>query len=315
MRLDMLRAASNYRIPLSCTAALLISAFIVMGLSLLQGYPAIPPPGLAIGLLGAGAVIVAVRTDHLTLWEKIGWVCVAFLLFAVEIKAIYHDRDEHDKEVQAAQERGEKNFREIAGGIAQAIHQSQQNFDAVMSSTNNLLEFNLGGDSICFMMLEPGVLAWKSQAVPMFTHKGKYPLYGVKANVEDLVIMKQLMGNLGRGMGIIIAAALPAQKIIDVGDIIPGTSSVMWNSAIPLQDHRELVLHIIFMARNGSWHEDLRVLFVKDKWTQAVRVYRMKGNKRGPDLFAYADQDYPRNKHGQVDWNAMPPATNPQPKP
>jgi hypothetical protein len=41
----------------------------------------------------------------------------------------------------------------------------------------------------------------------------------------------------------------------------------------------------------------------------------MKGNKRGPDLFAYADQDYPRNKHGQVDWNAMPPATNPQPKP
>jgi len=74
MRLDMLRAASNYRIPLSCTAALLISAFIRNGLVVATGYPAIPPPGLAIGLLGAGAVIVAVRTDHLTLWEKIGWV-------------------------------------------------------------------------------------------------------------------------------------------------------------------------------------------------------------------------------------------------
>ena len=100
---------------------------------------------------------------------------------------------------------------------ALAIQQSQQNFNAVMASASTLLSANLGGDSFCIMSFEPGVLEWKGQAVPKFTQMGKYPLYGVGAQVMDLLKMKELMAGLGKGQGIVLAAALPAETDIGVG--------------------------------------------------------------------------------------------------
>jgi hypothetical protein len=231
MRLDILRAASNCPVPLSRTAALLIAIFIVIGLSLLQGYPAIPPPGLAIGLLGAGAVIVAVRTDHLTLWEKIGWVCVAFLLFAVEIKAIYHDRDEHDKEVTAAQERQERNFKAIAGGLESTIKTSQEQFHATMQSSQKIFSKtreaadaakegvdNLtGGDGYCYFVgytpefmradfMKAGLP--RHSAFAYLVKKGVNPLYGVRATIRNSCPSEPKGGGIG-GSETLVVETLP----------------------------------------------------------------------------------------------------------
>jgi len=293
-------------VPLTWVGCLFVAAFLIIGAALFRDFPIRPIPGLAIGLLGAGAVVVAVRTDHLTLVEKIGWILVAFLLFGVEIRAIYKDRAQQDENFAAARRAEARNFEHIANGITKAIEENERNFNAVMGSTNTLLSSNLGGNSFCFTTLEPGILGWKNQAVFQFTHRGKYPLYDVSAQLMDQRKMKQLMKGLGKGQGIILAGALPAETHIMVGDLPVGTTNIMWNRAIPLGDHEELSWHIIFAARNGTWREDLRASFVKDKWVQALRVYRMIKDKKGQNLLGEVDPDYPRGEHGQVDWDRVP---------
>jgi hypothetical protein len=60
-----------------------------------------PIPTVAIGFLGVVAAIMAVRADHFSPGERVIYVLIAFALFIVEMRAVYSDREQHDKE-QAA---------------------------------------------------------------------------------------------------------------------------------------------------------------------------------------------------------------------
>jgi hypothetical protein len=54
-------------IPMTWPGCCFVAAFMIAAIGLFQDFPRRPVPGLAIGLLGAEAVVVAVRTEHLTL--------------------------------------------------------------------------------------------------------------------------------------------------------------------------------------------------------------------------------------------------------
>jgi hypothetical protein len=162
-----------------------------------------------------------------------------------------------------------------------------------------------GGDSFCILMFDQGSLEWKSQAVPVLENKGLFPLYGVSATVTDNKKFKQLTENLKKGQGIILAAVLPAQTNYDLGDVPAHSSKYMWDKAVSLQGSKGMAWSILYVARNGSWNEELLITWNKGKWVQAVQVrWMVLGRKPGKTLFTWHDPDFPRNKQGNIDWEA-----------
>lgn len=100
-----------------------------------------PPVGVWIGVLGFLGVLVPLIRDLAKIGkgEKALWTFVVFALLLLEIKSVYQDRNEHDKQEAETREREEENFREIAGGIRGAIQESQRQFEATMRRTETLL--------------------------------------------------------------------------------------------------------------------------------------------------------------------------------
>jgi hypothetical protein len=77
-----------------------------------------------------------------------------FLLLGLELKSVYQDRNEHDREQATTREKEERNFKEIAGGIADQIATSDRNFsvtmarsDRIMTGVNTAVTAQTGGDS------------------------------------------------------------------------------------------------------------------------------------------------------------------------
>jgi hypothetical protein len=97
--------------------------------------------------------------------EKAVWTFVIFALLLLEIKSVYQDRNEHDRQELEARQREEANFGQIAQGIQGSILQSQQQFEATMQRAQGLLDttqsvsaltrknlMNItGGDSFAFV--------------------------------------------------------------------------------------------------------------------------------------------------------------------
>src|SRR6202044_704655 len=98
-----------------------------------------PPVGVYIGILGFLGVLVALTRDPTRIGkrEKAAWIFVMFALLLLEVRSVYQDRNEHDTQQAEARDREIESFAAIADGINDAIHQSQQNFDATMSQFNN----------------------------------------------------------------------------------------------------------------------------------------------------------------------------------
>jgi hypothetical protein len=136
-----------------------------------KAYQLHPPVGVFIAILALLGVLVPLIRVKVGTREKAFWTFAMLLLLLLEMKSIHQDRAEHEKEQADQRQTQVEDFKKIGDGITEAIRQNQQNFNSVMANTSKLLAANLGGDSFCFMTLEPGVLAWKDQAVPMFSHE------------------------------------------------------------------------------------------------------------------------------------------------
>jgi hypothetical protein len=93
-----------------------------------------PPVGIYISILALLGVLVPLFRD----WGEIGkrekavWTAVMFLLVILEIKSIYQDRNEHDREQADARKEQLANFGTIANGINNSITASQTQFQATM---------------------------------------------------------------------------------------------------------------------------------------------------------------------------------------
>jgi ABC-type multidrug transport system fused ATPase/permease subunit len=151
-----------------------------------------------------------------------------------------------------------------------------------------------GGDSFCwmeFLLIEAG------RGVPAFSHSGRYPLYHVEAQIIDQTrkINEPVTLSQAASMGIRIS----------LGDLAPGRSFFLPNQSIPFSDAHSQNFAIVFDARNGTWQEDLRLRNVEGHWSSAIRV-RLESARKGwmstRPVFEQIAKDFPRNRHGLVDW-------------
>jgi hypothetical protein len=87
-----------------------------------------PVPTAAIGVLGVVAVFMAVRAEHLSIGESIVYIFIAFALFMVEMRTVYRDQDQRDRE------RGEQQIRE-----SEARKDEEKSFGDLLQKENGLL--------------------------------------------------------------------------------------------------------------------------------------------------------------------------------
>lgn len=97
-----------------------------------------PAPGVGIGVLGAVAAMMSVRT--LISWEKFGWMVIVFFLLYTELNAIRTDRQLHDKEVATARTLELKKFREIAQDLDASVKSNERNFQTTSKEIRTTLD-------------------------------------------------------------------------------------------------------------------------------------------------------------------------------
>lgn len=165
-----------------------------------------PPVGVWIGVLGLLGVIVPLLRDldQMSKREKASWTALMFVLLLLEIKSVYQDRNEHDREQAEARAEQLRQFGKIADGNA-TIVSSDQHFAQTMSRSDSILSrvvdsirTQTGGDSFAFISFTAEQAAsfemrWNNFVAPRgkpyflvsISSRGKYPLRGTHAVMMD----------------------------------------------------------------------------------------------------------------------------------
>lgn len=241
-----------------------VAVFVLVGLAL-QNYPLIPVPGVAIGLLGAAAVVVAVRTEHLTLWEKLGWTIVAFLLFGVEVRAIYKDRAKQDSEFASARGEERKQFQHIADGISASLTTTQRSFDVTISSLKGLVGMSreqlaqaTGGDSFIVFIPSP-------------YPSGNPPTYPLTIDVIGCYAMRDVSAQIQTHYG---SGAANVQR--EIASIRPLTIPLDILTGVHYTIEKITAGHygITTWSLNGVIAEDLDLQFVNGALDESIKVQR-----------------------------------------
>jgi hypothetical protein len=302
------------------------AAVVVACLFAFQWWPPIPTVG--IGFLAVVAVIMTVRADRFSHGEKVVYVLIAFALFFVEMRAIYKDREDHDREQAEAREREAKSFETIANGITEAIKESDRNFAKVMERSDRILggvvdsiKAQTGGDSFAFITptAEPAQafeMHWNNffapKGKPYFlvsvTSHGKYPLRGPHATMMDderrLAAMQEYNSHPD---GDWIKAINAADTEYQIPYLRPqsteapqGEVDVLGIYPMPQGDFKKLT--IIFSAPNGLWNETLHLGRVNGVWHQCLSVLGPTV-KQAKQPFIHCDSEWPDGRAlAEKDW-------------
>jgi len=124
-----------------------------------------PPSEIAAAVFGLAAVFMALRTD--AKWsrtEKVGWIIIVMILAMAWIRAVQHERDQHDSEQATLRADQDKHFEGM-------LAQNQRDFDATISRIQGLLAKEeaiaktakqsldqiTGGGQFCYLRVEEKV--------------------------------------------------------------------------------------------------------------------------------------------------------------
>jgi hypothetical protein len=288
----------------------------------------IPPPGIAVTVMGVMAALMSLRTKA-TGTEKAIWMLIISALVVIEISAINRERllNERTERIKAEEER--QHFTTIGKGIEKNIAQSQKQFEetiglgqkqfnATLTTEKNNLSRTLGGlketvnaatggSGFCYAILVPPD-AGNTNAVSTVVPQGKYPLTNVNALVTDDDMMTQWLNDVTRRGKPNTAeefAALNdrAQEWLHLGDLPP-----QFPERFPMRadtvtgDSR--MLTIMFWANNGSWTEKFALRRVDGKWLRLIRVWRQRLDKNknaivADVIFEQVDDGFPDDKNAK----------------
>lgn len=98
-----------------------------------------PPIGVFIALLAIVGVLVPWFRGEVSKREKAFWTFLMFLFVGLEIRTIYLDQDQHDREQTLARCQQLESFQKIAAGIDTAISNSSTQFAATMTNMGEVL--------------------------------------------------------------------------------------------------------------------------------------------------------------------------------
>lgn len=213
---------------------------------------------------------MAVRADSFTHTERAIWVVLSLALCFVELRTIYQDRDEHDRQQAEARERETKSFEAIANGITGAINQSKDNFAATMNQFHVNVNEVTGGDSFAFIspILLPVGNAPNSFPL-ILAVRGKYDLMDAIVEVRRLPIPDE--GSMSDTANYINGINV-AREVI--GTISHTTGRILTLQISDLKQSEINEWSINVFARNRPTHEDLKVRWNSNanQWESRVEV-------------------------------------------
>jgi hypothetical protein len=186
------------------------------------------------------------------------------------------------------------------GGFWAAYRQS--NFNAELRQKNDEIARLTGGDGFCWIAFQ--IVDTQGQLInansmlddliliPSFIHRGPYPLYDVSANIVDV---DEITKDVTR-----------ASTAANIGNLAPG--SYAKTTGIRISHHgKDFNFNIVYVARNGSWLQKLRMRWVGNGWTMANKVVEGLGGK---ELLLEINPNYPRDAQGNVEWDQKPATEN-----
>lgn len=141
-----------------------------------------------------------------------------------------------------------------------------------------------GGKSFCLVNLSQNYLGERNLTV---THQGDYPLYDLTINVTDLEKFNEHSGKP--------EFAHEYRKIFSFGTMLPRQANDLCTITLSNQEISKS-FNIFFSARNGMFHEQLRLKNVNNEWVSAIKVDREK------TLIQSVSENYPKNAAGEVEW-------------
>lgn len=141
-----------------------------------------------------------------------------------------------------------------------------------------------GGNSFCYVTVSQDYLGERNLTV---SHQGEYPLYDLTINVIDLDKFNEHAANP--------EYAHEYQKVFSIGTMLPRQTNNLCTITLSNQEISKS-FNVFFSARNGIFHEQLRLRNVNNEWVSAIKVDREK------TLLESVPENYPRNANGEVDW-------------
>jgi hypothetical protein len=157
------------------------------------------------------------------------------------------------------------------------------------------LDTAIGGKAFCYLVA--GIPSAGHGWVPLIMHVGDYPLYGVTARIVNMAKLRA--EPVPRNVP--LSELRKTETTLRFGDVHPIGGTVYFNALVPMDEGPIHVFKMFFAARNGVWYQDLKLTNINGNWREALRVYRTSG-KRDDVLFETADEDFPRNQKGKVEW-------------
>ena len=273
-----------------------------------------PSVGVWIGILGLLGVVVPLIRDLAKIGkgEKAAWTLVMFALLLLEIKSVYQDRSEHDREQAQARSEQLSEFGKIADGINKTIDASKQQFEATMtrsdtivSGVSNSIKTQTGGDSFAFVTFTPEP---NQQFLIAITSHGKYPLREVNVTLMDDERRVQGMLEYNKHPeGDWIKAIQSGDTRFRVPYLRPQSAEgpsgdVEMLGMYPFGSKDTNDLTVAFSSFNGYWNERLHLRKVNGKWHQALSVMGPTV-KQALHPFVWFDADYPEGKAlAEKDW-------------
>ena len=166
-----------------------------------------PPIGVFISLLAIVGVLVPWFRGEAGKREKAFWTFLMFLFVGLEIRTLYLDQTQHDREQEFARCQQLESFQKIADGIDTAISNSTAQFVATMNNMgeilakqDNTLTQTMGGttfpmflpmhsldpnnDMWPVLMMTPGDLGERH---PILTALDKAPLIDVAVDISEIL--------------------------------------------------------------------------------------------------------------------------------
>ncbi len=102
-----------------------------------------PPVGAFIAVLALLGVIVPWlyrEPKDMKAPEKALWTFVMLLLFGLELRTLYLDRDQHDREQEAANCEELQNFKAIAESLGSSVARSKEQYDSTITQVKGVLK-------------------------------------------------------------------------------------------------------------------------------------------------------------------------------
>lgn len=200
--------------------------------------------------------------------EKAFWTFLMFLFVGLEIRTIYLDAAQHDREQALARCQQLESFQRIATGIDQSLEQSQKQFTATMVESAKIfgtaksnLDAVTGGNTFVEFDVAPNMGQGNPPIYPMTVSiNGKYPIRSMAAQIQKI--------ELARDEASINRQFQSIHKLHISGDVLPGTH--------PLDERLSVGKYgIAIWAANGLSNEELELrLDDKGQLQQSYEVHR-----------------------------------------